>query len=87
MGPNGQPLTFAERKEVTLDHRLEQHLPMTLFTLNTKTGEVKTFFHSTDWLNHLQFSPTDPTVLMFCHEGPWHKVPHLDHPHRRNRAD
>jgi len=35
---------------------------------------VKTFFHSTDWLNHLQFSPTDPGLLMFCHEGPWHKV-------------
>jgi oligogalacturonide lyase len=22
----------------------------------------------------VQFSPTDPTLLMFCHEGPWHKV-------------
>jgi oligogalacturonide lyase len=22
----------------------------------------------------LLFSPTDPTLLMFCHEGPWHKV-------------
>jgi oligogalacturonide lyase len=73
-GPNGQPLTYAERKEVMLNNRLEQHLPMTMFTLNTKTGEVKTFFHSTDWLNHLQFSPTDPTLLMFCHEGNWHKV-------------
>jgi oligogalacturonide lyase len=20
------------------------------------------------------FSPTDPTLLMYCHEGPWHKV-------------
>jgi oligogalacturonide lyase len=29
---------------------------------------------STDWLNHLLFSPTDPDLLMFCHEGPWHKV-------------
>jgi oligogalacturonide lyase len=29
---------------------------------------------STDWLNHLEFSPTDPNLLMFCHEGPWHKV-------------
>lgn len=27
-----------------------------------------------DWLNHLLFSPTDPSMLMFCHEGPWHKV-------------
>ncbi|WP_342454735.1 oligogalacturonate lyase family protein [Sphingomonas sp. H160509] len=29
---------------------------------------------ATDWLNHLQFSPTDPTLLMYCHEGPWHRV-------------
>jgi len=29
---------------------------------------------STDWLNHLLFSPTDPSLLMYCHEGPWHKV-------------
>jgi oligogalacturonide lyase len=74
VGPDGKTVTFAEPKEQMLNHRLEQHLPMTLFTLNTKTGEVKTFYHSTDWLNHLQFSPTDPTLLMFCHEGPWHKV-------------
>lgn len=26
----------------------------------------------TAWLNHIQFSPTDPDVLMFCHEGHWH---------------
>src|SRR5690606_13328050 len=25
-------------------------------------------------LNHVQFSPTDASLLMFCHEGPWHKV-------------
>jgi len=74
LGPDGHPLTFAEQKERMLNARLEQRLPMTLFTLNTKTGEVKTFYHSTDWLNHLQFSPTDPTLLLFCHEGPWHKV-------------
>jgi TolB-like protein/Tfp pilus assembly protein PilF len=24
--------------------------------------------------NHLLFSPTDPSLLMFCHEGPWHNV-------------
>ncbi|HEY1199704.1 MAG TPA: oligogalacturonate lyase family protein, partial [Niastella sp.] len=23
---------------------------------------------------HVQFSSTDPNLLMFCHEGPWHKV-------------
>jgi oligogalacturonide lyase len=27
-----------------------------------------------DWLNHIQFSPTDPNQIMYCHEGPWHKI-------------
>jgi len=57
-----------------MERRLAAHLPMRLFTLNIKTGEVKTILQSTDWLNHIQFSPTDPTLLLFCHEGPWHKV-------------
>jgi oligogalacturonide lyase len=61
-------------KEGMMERRLAARLPMQLFTLNTKTGEVKILLRSTDWLNHFQFSPTDPTVLMFCHEGPWHKV-------------
>jgi oligogalacturonide lyase len=47
---------------------------MQLFFYNIATGRMKTFNRCTDWLNHLQFSPTDPTLLMFCHEGPWHKV-------------
>ena len=57
-----------------MEQRLAAHLPMALFTVNAKTGEVKTIHRSTDWLNHLEFSPTDPSLLMFCHEGPWHKV-------------
>lgn len=73
-GPNGKPLNKADAKEVMLDRRLEQHIPMALFAVNVQSGEIKTFYRSTDWLNHLQFSPTDPTLLMFCHEGPWHKV-------------
>src|SRR5215468_858452 len=73
-GPDGKPLAFAEQKEVRLNQRLEQRLPMALFTVNTATGETKVIHRATDWLNHLQFSPTDPQQIMFCHEGPWHKV-------------
>ena len=57
-----------------MERRLAAKLPMALYTINIKTGEVKTFHHATDWLNHVQFSPTDPDLMMFCHEGPWHKV-------------
>ena len=52
----------------------EAKLRRTLFTINVKTGELTKLFSDTAWLNHVQFSNTDPRLLMFCHEGPWHKV-------------
>jgi oligogalacturonide lyase len=52
----------------------EAKLPRTLFTVNVKTGELTKLFSDSAWLNHVQFSTTDPGLLMFCHEGPWHKV-------------
>src|SRR5438477_2571162 len=76
--PNRQPapqqLLQPLNKGEMMEQRLAAHLPMGLLTIDTRTGEVKTILKSTDWLNHLQFSPADPTLLMFCHEGPWHKV-------------
>ena len=71
-----QPQTLEQpvSKGQMMEQRLAAHLPMGLFIVEVKSGEVKTIHRSTDWLNHLEFSPTDPTLLMFCHEGPWHKV-------------
>jgi oligogalacturonide lyase len=57
-----------------MERRLAAKIPMSLYTIDIKTGKINTFNHSTDWLNHVQFSPTDPSLIMFCHEGPWHKV-------------
>lgn len=45
-----------------------------LFTLDTRTGKIDRFYTEVAWLNHMQFSPTDPKLLMFCHEGQWHEV-------------
>jgi oligogalacturonide lyase len=57
-----------------MENRLAERRPLQIVTVSTKTGEVKTLHRGTDWFNHFQFSPTDPTLLMYCHEGPWHKV-------------
>jgi oligogalacturonide lyase len=57
-----------------MENRLAERRPLQIVTVSTKTGEVKTLLRGTDWYNHFQFSPTDPTLLMYCHEGPWHKV-------------
>ena len=70
----GHALDQPRNKGQMMEDRLAARLPMALYTLNIQTGEVKTIHRATDWLNHLLFSPTDPTLLMFCHEGPWHKV-------------
>jgi oligogalacturonide lyase len=34
----------------------------------------------------VQFSPTDPDLLMFCHEGPWHKVDRIWHINTKTKA-
>lgn len=50
----------------------EARIPHTLFTIAIDNGELEAVFSDTAWLNHVQFSPSDPNLLMFCHEGPWH---------------
>jgi len=50
----------------------EAKLPHTLFTVNIETGHVEYIHRDTAWINHVQFSPTNPQIISFCHEGPWH---------------
>lgn len=52
----------------------EAKVPHTLFTVNVETGDLKKHYSERAWLNHIQFSTTDPERMMYCHEGPWHKV-------------
>src|SRR4029453_7919212 len=48
--------------------------PRVLFTVNTKTGEIKDIFREHEGLGDLQFSPTDRNPLIFCREGTWDEV-------------
>ena len=74
--PQTQPgfLVQADNKGQMMERRLAARIPLVLFTINLQTGKVTELLHSTDWVNHLLFSPSDPTLLMYCHEGPWQKV-------------
>jgi len=62
------------QKRNYFDLIFEARLPHTLFTINIETRQLNIVHSDTAWLNHVQFSPTDPNHLMFCHEGPWHKL-------------
>jgi len=83
--PAGAPATASQahsldqprNKGQMMEDRLAARLPMAMYTVHVETGEVKVVHRATDWLNHLLFSPTRPNLLMFCHEGPWHKVDRL----------
>ncbi|HVX86254.1 MAG TPA: oligogalacturonate lyase family protein [Phycisphaerae bacterium] len=73
-GRNGsatQPVRAAPGQRINLAERWAQHLPMALITMDASTGKITEFNPSNDWDNHFQFSPTDPHLLMYCHEGPW----------------
>jgi oligogalacturonide lyase len=77
VGADGKPMTYADAKDLRLHEQLmntRAGAPRVLFTINTKTGELKEIFREHEWLGHLQFSPTDPNLIMFCHEGTWHEV-------------
>jgi len=77
VGADGKPMTYADAKDLRLHNTLmatRAGAPRVLFTVNAKTGETKDIFREHEWLGHLQFSPTDPDVIMFCHEGTWHEV-------------
>jgi len=71
----------ANDKGQMMERRLAARIPLVLFTIRLepgpngeKPGTITPLLHSTDWINHLLFSPTDPTLLMYCHEGMWQKV-------------
>ena len=73
-GTQVSPLDQPADKAEMMVRRLAARIPLVLFTLNLQSGKITTLLHSTDWVNHLLFSPTDPSVLMYCHEGPWESV-------------
>jgi oligogalacturonide lyase len=72
------PLTPEEETTAVREERLARNLanPTSeafVFT-DLKSGKSTTNGYQYAWLNHLQFSPTDPHLLLYCHEGPWHDV-------------
>jgi oligogalacturonide lyase len=71
----------SDDKGAMMERRLAARIPVVMFTIRLepgpngeKPGTVKVLFHSTDWIGHMLFSPTDPTLIMYCHEGMWQKV-------------
>ena len=65
---------YAVKKEDTLAARaLNPGLQSFVFTDLLTGASHETGFQYGD-LNHMQFNPVDPNLLLYCHEGTWHEV-------------
>ncbi len=71
-------ITARQSKGEMMERRLAARIPLILYTVDLRpgpeNGRQTILLHSTDWINHLLFSPADPNLLMYCHEGIWQKV-------------
>lgn len=74
LGPGGKPLNFAKAKGVRMLERWAARVPAELFTIDIRSGARKVLYRTEEWIGHGQFSPTDPNLIRFCMEGPWHRV-------------
>lgn len=46
-----------------------------LVKIEIATGKLTVLMEDRRYMAHVNTSPSNPDVLMFCHEGPWHLVP------------
>jgi oligogalacturonide lyase len=84
---NDKVLTTPPNQGSAFTDTFSRHDTNLLIDADIKTGKVSELHRINTWLGHVQFSPTDPNLLMFCHEGPWDKVDRIwllhtneDHP-------
>jgi oligogalacturonide lyase len=70
----GPEIARGAPKSTWFDKVFDAHATNYLFTIEIATGKTNILYEYPGWLGHIQFSPTDPRLLMFCHEGPWHKL-------------
>jgi oligogalacturonide lyase len=71
---SGPKIDHSGPKSTWFKKTFDAKRPQCLFTVEVATGKTNVFHHYEGWLGHVQFSPTDPTLLMFCHEGPWDQL-------------
>jgi oligogalacturonide lyase len=65
---------YSVNKEEGLARGTLSPRPAAYTFINLKTGQRATGGYQYGNLDHQQFNPTDPNLLLFAHEGTWHEV-------------
>jgi oligogalacturonide lyase len=71
---NEPVLTTPPNQGSTFGDTFNRHDTNLLIAADIKSGKVTELHRINTWLGHTQFSPSDPSLLMYCHEGPWAQV-------------
>ncbi len=85
---DGSSVTFAYSERLNLStysgvmySDMLEHLyrrPACVVTrVNTDGSGCAALWGEREWISHVNVSPTDPDLVCFCHEGPWHLVQRL----------
>ena len=72
---------LSSRFRVNLEHGYvgfreiwEAHPLSQILRVNVESGEAQVMWEERSWIGHINTSPTQPHLMTFCHEGPWHLV-------------
>ena len=68
---NDKTLTTPPNQGSAFNDIFQKHNTNFLLAADIKTGKVTELHRIDTWLGHTQFSPVDPKLLMYCHEGNW----------------
>ena len=71
---NDVTLTTPPNQGSAFNDIFQRHDTNLLIAFDLKTGKYTELHRINTWLGHVQFSPVDPKLLMYCHEGDWAKV-------------
>ncbi len=61
----------------TMKERLFRRPACVVMRVSVTDGSAEALWGEREWISHVNVSPVDPNVVVFCHEGPWHLVQRL----------
>jgi len=58
----------------TMDETLYRRPASVIMRVDTESGAARVLWGEREWISHVNVSPIDPDIVLFCHEGQWHLV-------------
>jgi len=83
--PDGSSVTFAYSEQLQLStatgriySTMAEHLyrrpTSVIMRVDTESGAAAALWGEREWISHVNVSPVDGDIVVFCHEGSWHLV-------------